>query len=88
VTTFREEEAEAIELVASPESRYVGKKLMDVKLPSGAIVAAIARPDGEVIIPRGRSTIEAGDRVIFFALERVVPQLESAFLAEKRRGRR
>lgn len=86
VTSFREEEAEAIELVASAESRYVGKKLMDVRLPRGAIVGAVARPDGEVIVPRGHSSIQAGDRVIFFALERVVPQLESAFLAERRRG--
>jgi trk/ktr system potassium uptake protein len=85
VTSFREEEAEAIELVASAESRYVGKKLMDIKLPRGAIVGAVARKDGEVIVPRGYSKIEAGDRVIFFALESVVPQLESAFLAEKRR---
>jgi len=84
VTTFREEEAEAIELVASPESRYVGKRLMDLKFPPGCLVGAIARPSGEVIIPRGQSRIEAGDQVIFFALERVVPQLESAFLVEKR----
>ncbi len=85
VTTFREEEAEAIELVASAESRYTGKKLMDIKLPHDAIVGAVARPTGEVVIPRGHTTVEAGDRVIFFALERVIPGLESAFLAEKRR---
>lgn len=88
VTTFREEEAEAIEMVASSDSRYVGKKLMDVKLPRGAIVGAVARANGEVIIPRGQSSIEAGDRAIFFALESVVPELESAFLAEKVRRRR
>ena len=88
VTTFREEEAEAIEMVASAESRYVGKKLMDIQLPHGSIVGAVAKPNGEVIVPRGHSTIEAGDRVIFFALESVVPQLESAFLAERRRVRR
>ncbi|MCP5118076.1 MAG: Trk system potassium transporter TrkA, partial [bacterium] len=86
VTTLGDEAAEAIELVASPASRYVGKKLMDVRLPRGAIVGAVARTDGEVIIPRGQSTIEAGDRVIFFALESIVPQLEKAFLAETRRS--
>jgi trk system potassium uptake protein TrkA len=85
VTTFREEEAEAIELVAAAESRYVGKKLKDVRLPKGAIVGAIARPGGEVIVPRGEESIEPGDRVIFFTLERVVHELESAFLVEPRR---
>lgn len=84
VTTFREEEAEAIELVAA-ESRYTGKKLRDVRFPKGAIVGAIVRPDGEVTVPRGEESIQPGDRVIFFTLERVVPELESAFLAAPRR---
>jgi trk system potassium uptake protein TrkA len=81
VTTFREEEAEAIELIATPGTKYVGKRLRDIRFPRGAIVGAIVRPDGEALVPRGEATIEAGDRVIFFALESVVPELESAFLA-------
>ena len=52
-----------------------------VQVYRGAIVGAIARPDGEVIVPRGGSSIEAGDRVIFFALESVVSELEAAFLS-------
>jgi trk system potassium uptake protein TrkA len=87
VTTFREEEAEAIELIAAPGSKYVGKNLEEVRLPRGAIVGAIARPNGEVIVPRGQATIQAGDRVIFFALENTVPLLESAFLLEPKRER-
>ncbi len=84
VTTFRDEEAEAIELIAQPGSKYVGKYLRELRLPEGAIVGAIARSDGEVIVPRGSAKIEAGDRVIFFALEKVVPKLESAFLESKK----
>lgn len=85
VTTFREEEAEAIELIAPANSRYAGRRLREVRFPDGAIVGAIAR-EGEAIVPRGDAVIKAGDRVIFFALESVVPRLESAFLAEQ--GRR
>ncbi len=88
VTTFREEEAEAIELIASEGSRYVGKQLRDIALPRGAIVGAIARTSGEVVVPRGNVAIEPGDRVIFFALESVVPELESAFLDNKKRRQR
>jgi trk system potassium uptake protein TrkA len=88
VTTFREEEAEAIELVASAGSRYVGRKLRELRFPAGAIVGAVARPDGEVIVPRGEAVIQPGDRVIFFTLEKAVAELESAFLAERERQRR
>ena len=88
VITFREEEAEAIELIAAPGSRYVGKKLKEIRFPSGSIVGAIARPGGEVIVPRGEASIEPGDSVIFFTLEKTVRELESAFLVEPQRGRR
>jgi trk system potassium uptake protein TrkA len=85
VRTFRQEEAEAIELVAQAGSHYVGKRLRDVQLPQGAIVGAIVRPNGEALVPRGDAIIGAGDRVLFFALEHVVPKLESAFLLHQRK---
>jgi trk system potassium uptake protein TrkA len=81
VRTFREEEAEAIELIAHASSKYVGQALREVNFPRGAIVGAIVRPYGEVIIPRGNAVIAAGDRVVFFAAESCVAQLESGFLA-------
>jgi trk/ktr system potassium uptake protein len=86
VTTFREEEAEAIELVASAGRQYVGRKLRDIRFPRGAIVGAIVRPDGQVQIPRGEATIERDDRVIFFTRESVVHELETAFLDKSKRG--
>jgi trk system potassium uptake protein TrkA len=81
VTTFRDEEAEAIELLAGPESKYVGRPLRDVRFPQGAVVGALAKPSGEVVIPRGHTVVEPGDRLIVFALESVVPALEKAFVA-------
>jgi trk system potassium uptake protein TrkA len=86
VTTFRQEEAEAIELMAAEGQRYVGRPLQEIRFPRGAIVGAIVRPDGTVQIPRGGASIEAGDRVIFFALESVVPSLEKAFLSRRGAG--
>ena len=87
VTTFLEEEAEAIELLATPESKFVGKTLREVHFPRGTVVGAIARPSGEVLVPRGDATILPDDRVIFFALERLVPYIENTFLEELKRGR-
>jgi trk system potassium uptake protein TrkA len=86
VTTFREEEAEAIELLAAAGSKFVGKKLRELRFPRGAIVGAIVKPSGDVIVPRGDKSIEPNDRVIFFTLESIVPQLESAFLVESKKG--
>jgi len=86
VTTFHEEEeVEAIELLATPGSKFLGKKLKNVHLPRGVIVGAIVRPSGEVIVPRGNATILEKDRVVFFCLEQLVPELESAFFAGTQR---
>ncbi len=85
VTTFREEEAEAIELIATKGSRIIDKKLRDIRLPRGAIVGAIKRPNGHVCVPRGDVSVHEGDLVIFFSLASAVPALESAFLAGRRR---
>ena len=87
VTTFRDEEAEAIELLAGPESRYVGKPLSAANFPRDAVVGALVRPGGEVIVPRGHTVVQAGDRLIVFALERVIPTLEAAFVAPAGRAR-
>ncbi len=80
VTTFREEEAEAIELVATPGSKYVGKVLRDVAFPRGLLVGAIVRPTGEVEVPRGDSVINLDDHVIFFCLENLIQKLEKSFI--------
>lgn len=85
VTTFRQEEAEAIEMIAHPGSKYVNRPLRELRLPEGSLVGAIVRADGEVIVPRGSAAIRPGDSVIFFALESVIPQLETAFLSEPQR---
>jgi trk system potassium uptake protein TrkA len=81
VTSFREVEAESIELIAAPRSKVVGKKLKDLRLPRECVIGAIRRPTGEVIVPRGEDSIQAGDCVIFFALNRVVRALESFFFS-------
>jgi len=87
VTTFREEEAEAIELIATRGSKILDRKLRDIRLPRGAIVGAIQRPNGHVMVPRGEGAVHEGDRVIFFALASVVPELESAFLSRSKRAK-
>ncbi|MDR1609018.1 MAG: NAD-binding protein, partial [Deltaproteobacteria bacterium] len=60
VATLKSEDAEIIEVEVAETSRLVGLNFMEAKFPAGTIVAALLR-DGQVIIPRGQTTLEAGD---------------------------
>ncbi len=67
--------AEVIEAEALETSPLVGLPLRESDLPDGAIVGAIVR-GGEVVLPRGDTVIEAGDRVILFVESSVVRKVE------------
>jgi Trk K+ transport system NAD-binding subunit len=58
---FADGRAEAIEFRLAPDSTLVGRTLAELGL-HGWLVAAVLR-DGEVIVPHGGTTLEAGDRV-------------------------
>jgi hypothetical protein len=60
-TGFAEGKAEAIEFFIRPDAPVRGRTLKDVHSETW-VVAAVLR-DGELIIPHGSTTIEAGDRV-------------------------
>jgi trk system potassium uptake protein TrkA len=78
IQSIRDGLAEVIEAEALETSPLVGKPLVETKLPSGILIGAILR-DGEVIIPRGDSVIEAHDRVVVFAAAAAVRKLEKMF---------
>jgi len=75
VSSLPEENAEAFEAVAMETSDIVGRPLREIEFPRDAIVGALVR-GSEVIIPNGSTVIEAGDRVMIFALKTAVPQVE------------
>ena len=82
VHTLRRGAAEAIEAIAhgSPESsRVVGRKIEDIDLPSGAMIAAIVRND-EVIMAHHDTEVHADDHVILFVSDRTrVSAVEKLF---------
>ncbi|MDA0367008.1 MAG: Trk system potassium transporter TrkA [Proteobacteria bacterium] len=78
VHSVRDGMAEIIEAETLDASPLSGKSLHDVKLPAGVIIGALARGD-EVIIPRGDTIIETGDRVIVFATRDMVKKVEKLF---------
>ena len=75
VASFYEKNAEAIEALALETSDIVGKPLMKLKFPRGAIIGAIIRDD-TLIVPQGDSIIQPQDRVIIFAFSNTVHQVE------------
>ena len=78
VHSLRDGIAEVIEAEALETSTLVGVPLRDAKMPAGVIVGAVVRDDA-VIIPRGDTVIEVGDRVIVMALAETVRKVEKMF---------
>jgi trk system potassium uptake protein TrkA len=46
-----------------PRAKAIGQAIKDLKLPANCVIAAIIR-SGEVILPRGVTTLELGDEVL------------------------
>ena len=78
LATLEGEKAEIIEYTASGQSKIVGKQLSKIKFPKGSLVTMVVHGE-EVIIPRGETVIQEGDRVIVFALSSAVRPVEKLF---------
>jgi trk system potassium uptake protein TrkA len=75
---LKENEAEFLELVAHADNPVTKKPLSEVGFPKRAVVGAIIRGT-QVIIPRGDTQVEDGDRVVVFALPNAVEAVEKLF---------
>ncbi|MBU1248378.1 MAG: Trk system potassium transporter TrkA [Proteobacteria bacterium] len=71
------EEAEVLECYAEEKSRLTGKRIMDVKFPKGALILCFSRGD-EVVVPRGDTVIEPGDRLVILSTRKNITKVESA----------
>jgi trk system potassium uptake protein TrkA len=81
ISFLPEENAEAFEAVALETSDLVGRPLRELDFPKDAIVGAIVR-DSQVIIPDGSAVIQAGDRVMIFALTTAMAEVEKALMVK------
>jgi trk system potassium uptake protein TrkA len=75
---LKENDAEALELLASSATRVVKRPLKKLSIPKGAIVGSIIRGN-RVIVPRGDTQVEEGDRVVVFALPEAIEAVEKIF---------
>lgn len=78
VHSVEQGQAEIIEAEALETSPLVGPALRDLDLPEGTRIGAIYR-NGEVLTPNGSMRIKPKDRVVIFAIERAVKQVEQMF---------
>jgi len=78
VHTLRDGFGELIEAEAIETSSLVGRPLKEVDLPDEVIVGAVVRGD-QVIMPRGSTIVEKGDRVVIFAESDAVRSVEKMF---------
>ena len=78
VTTFSDTDAEVIELEVSPRSEAVGQTLLELPLPTGAVVGGILR-GADAFVPSGMTAIRARDHLIIFTLPSAMAAVESLF---------
>ncbi len=78
VATFKDIDAEVLELATSERSRIVGKPIRDVKFPKDAILGGYSRGD-TFGIPDGDTVLEPHDKVIVFALPSAIAKVERMF---------
>lgn len=75
-------QAEITEIVASNTMKFTDVPLSELDLPEGVIIAAIHRGNN-VIIPDGKTTILANDKVTIFCLLSDLAELEALFKPKK-----
>ncbi|WP_320169701.1 Trk system potassium transporter TrkA [Maridesulfovibrio sp.] len=75
--SIKGEEAEALEAIAQENSAIVGKPIMDLDLPKGALILCFQRGE-DVIIPTGTTVIEPNDRLLIISTHKNIPKIEKA----------
>jgi trk system potassium uptake protein TrkA len=78
VVTFKDTDAEAIELEVGKDSPAVGRTLVELGMPRDAVIGGVLR-HGKTFVPSGISTIEAGDRIILFSMPDSITTVEKLF---------
>lgn len=74
VVTFSDSEVEAVELLVSSTGSAAGMTLREMGMSRDVIVGAVIRGD-EAFVPRGDTTIHAGDRLIAIAQPQAMSEL-------------
>jgi len=66
--TFRQGEANLVEITLPPAAPVVGRAVADIRLPRDAALVAIVR-GARVVVPSGDEPLEDGDELLFVAVQ-------------------
>ncbi|MCR6486052.1 TrkA family potassium uptake protein [Amycolatopsis sp. OK19-0408] len=75
--TFRQSNANLVELTLPAETPLAGKPVSDLSLPRDAALVTILRGD-RVIVPQPEDPLEPGDELLFVATADVEPEIRTA----------
>jgi cell volume regulation protein A len=78
IAALRHIDSEIVEYTVDARSRAVGRRIRDLALPDGAVVALIAR-GRQVIPPQGDTELKAGDHVSLVLRSEVQPIVDRVF---------
>ncbi len=65
-----------VEVAVPRDARAAGRALVDLALPDQALVVLIRRHD-TMIVPRGRTVVEGGDRLLVLARAEALPEIRA-----------
>jgi trk system potassium uptake protein TrkA len=83
--TFRQGQANLVELTLAADARIVGRTVGDVPWPTDSALVAVLR-DGRVIVPTPDAALEGGDELLIVATTEVEQELD-ALLGSGHRAR-
>ncbi len=72
-----------LELTLSDKSPVIGKTIAELSIPRAAVLVSIQRDD-ETIIPRGDTTLHAGDRITLLCERESIPEVKKLLLEADR----
>jgi cell volume regulation protein A len=75
---------EMVEIPVPPGSAVIGRTLVDLALPAGALIVLIRRRD-DTFVPRGGTIVEAGDELLVLAEQDALKRIR-AIVAGVRSG--
>jgi trk system potassium uptake protein TrkA len=82
--TFRQSQANLLEITLPPSASFVGRAVRDVYLPHDCALVAILRGK-RVLVPSPDDPLEAGDELVLVATEAVEDEVRAVILGQAKR---